>query len=234
MDDVFTRLRKRADGAPTPEENEAQRKESEAKQAERETLIRVGDLARKLGRRYHPDLTSLDSFQVYHKSQEEVLNRLRSIVPSVAEFVKAGRGIIFYGSVGTGKDFLLAAMLYAAVRAGVRVEWVNGLEIFRVFRDAMDDRHGESEREIMDRFRQPALLGLSDPLPPVGETSAWRTETLYRILDARYRDGQPIWATMNVVSPDEADKKLSSPVFDRLRHGAELVKCFWPSFRERP
>ena len=205
----------------------------ERDEAERKARLAVMDLATKLGQRYHPSKTSLEAYEVYHPAQGPVLERLRAIVPTVREFVEQGRGLIFYGAVGTGKDHLLAAMLYAAVRAGVRADWSNGLEVFRVFRDAMGDDRGESEREILDRFARPGLLGLSDPLPPVGESSAWRTETLYRVLDARYRDGKPTWVTMNVKSPAEADAKLTSPVFDRLQHGAEMVKCFWPSFRER-
>lgn len=204
-----------------------------AESADRNRLMRLDSLGRKLGSRYHPARTGLDRFQTYHPAQTPVLDQLRAITPTVREFVTAGRGLIFYGAVGTGKDFLLASMLYAAVQADVRADWSNGLEVFRTFRDAMDDRRGEPERDIIARLVEPEVLGLSDPLPPVGETSAWRTETLYRVLDARYREGRPTWVTINVKSPAEADAKLTSPVFDRLQHGAELVKCFWPSFRER-
>jgi hypothetical protein len=41
------------------------------------------------------------------------------------------------------------------------------------------------------------------------------------------------WVSLNANSPEEADAMLSAAVFDRLREGAELFGCFWPSFRER-
>jgi hypothetical protein len=76
-------------------------------------------------------------------------------------------------------------------------------------------------------------LAISDPIPPVGEPTAWNLGQLYRLLDRRYRDLKQTWVTLNALSIEDADAKLSAPMFDRLREDAELFACFWPSFRER-
>jgi hypothetical protein len=62
----------------------------------------------------------------------------------------------------------------------------------------------------------------------------WSTSQLFRLFDNRYRNLKSTWATINALSIEDADEKLSAPVFDRLRDNAELFPCFWPSFRERP
>ena len=192
------------------------------------------DVIDRIGKRYHPSVVGLDKFRVYHERQRAVLDRLRAFAADMERAVAEGRGLVLYGTVGTGKDHLLASMLYAAIKAGHRCAWINGQDIFAKFRDAMDS--GTSERELVAEFKAPTVLGISDPIPPVldpNKPAAWRTELLYRVLDARYRECKATWVSLNAMSPDDADGKLSAPVFDRLRDNAELVACFWPSYREQ-
>lgn len=206
----------------------------EAREKERDAKQRLAHLAGRLGKRYTPALASLDSFKLYHVKQRDAIATLRGFVADIAGAVKEARGLVLFGTVGTGKDHLLAAMLYAAANAGYGCHWMNGQEIFSKFRDGMDT--GERESSLMASFVTPQVLGISDPIPPVFDPSkpnAWRAELLYRVLDARYRDCKPTWVSLNAKSPEDADSKLSEPVFDRLQHNAEFVPCFWPSFRER-
>jgi DNA replication protein DnaC len=216
----------------TPEQDaeiEASQQKRAAEELQRTLNQRLRAVYDKVGKRYHPSKASLDSYEVYHDRQRATLDRLRAF-PADSD-----RGLVLYGTVGTGKDHLLVAMLYAAVRAGKRADWINGQDIFGRFRDAMDS--GESEGGLIREFVKPDVLGISDPIPPVVDPkkpAAWRTELLYRVLDARYRQCKPTWVTINAKSPEDADGQLSAPVFDRLRDDAELVPCFWPSYRERP
>jgi DNA replication protein DnaC len=189
------------------------------------------DLSTDLGLRYGPARATLDTFRIYHPNQQIVVNDLRSLCKRLGELVKDGAGIVFYGTVGTGKDHLLAAMLYQAVALPVRCRWVNGQELFGAFRDRID-----TGRPDEDQFRdlcEPQVLGISDPKPPVGSPGAWDVGNLYRLLDRRYRAMKSTWVSLNANSPEEADAMLSAAVFDRLREGAELFGCFWPSWRER-
>ena len=186
-------------------------------------------LATRMGRRYSRERSSLDAFRLDHRQQVEAK-------ATVANFIADYRfdlGVVLYGSVGTGKDHLLAALLYAAADGGLTASWVNGQEIYSRFRDAMDSK--VSEESIMRDFSTPDVLGISDPIPPVidpAKPSAWRTELLFRVLESRYRDCKSTWITLNAQSPEDAERKLSEPVFDRLKHDAVLIPCFWPSFRE--
>lgn len=217
-----------------PKPDDARYLEREARDEAKRQEQRIKALSSRLGKRYSPARVSLDTFQVYHADQREALAKLRAFIAAVKTNVDEGKGLVLYGTVGTGKDHLLAAALYAAAGAGVDCSWVNGQEIFSEFRDNMDS--GERESALMNRFVAPQVLGISDPIPPVFDASkpnAWRAELLYRVLDSRYRDCKATWVSINAKSPQDADAKLTEPVFDRIQDKAEFIACFWPSFREQ-
>lgn len=185
-----------------------------------------------LGGRYDFARVQLEHYEVYHDQQTSVLARLNRLTPRLPEIVKAGCGLIFLGTVGTGKDHLLAAMLYlAAGRHELKARWLNGQEFYGTLRDRMDS--GRSEDEFLRRWTEPVILGISDPTPAVGRPSPWNLLQLGRLIDRRYRALRSTWITLNAVSVEEAEEKLTSPVFDRLKEGAEIFTCDWPSYRER-
>lgn len=198
--------------------------------ADRARLFAMSAVARDLGGRYAPERVRLDAFHVYDPKQKPVLERLRALAGRLPEFVATGGGVLFYGLVGTGKDHLLAWLLYQAAGRGLSCRWVNGQEVYGRFRDAMDG--GASEDDLLRHLAEPQVLAVSDPIPPVGSPTAWNVSQLYRLLDRRYRALKSTWVSVNALSADDADAKLSAPVFDRLREGAELFPCFWDSYRK--
>lgn len=194
------------------------------------TYYRLTDaIAAQLGERYWPDRCSLETYQVYNPKQKEILARLRAL--KMKTLVENGRGLIFFGFVGTGKDHLMAALLYHAASLGISAQWMNGQAFYGASRDRMDS--GESERRAFAELLTPEILAISDPVPPAGNLSAWNVSQLYRLIDERYRALKPTWASLNATNEADADKMLSAPVWDRLRENAEMFPCFWQSFRER-
>lgn len=191
----------------------------------------IGALSRDLGERYSPSRATLENFTIYHQAQQAAISSVRAFIDDAPISIANGCGIVLYGPVGTGKDHLLAAAMYVVAASGVWVRWVSGQELYGQIRDSMDT--GRPEDSLLNEWEKPCLLGISDPIPPVGTPSEWNTMQLYRLLDRRYRAKKSTWISVNALSIDDADVKLSAPVFDRIRHGAVLVPCFWPSFRER-
>lgn len=191
-------------------------------------------LAATLGRRYSAEACRLDTFRLHGDKavaavQNVALAQLRAIQADLDPFLADGGGLMFYGGVGSGKDHLLAAMLYAAAARGVECRWVSGQELLGAFYDRMD-----TKRPDEDYFRElvaPQVLGVSDPLPPSGHAGDWDLRTFYRLVDRRYRVRKSTWLTINVATAEEADRCLSQPVFDRLVHDSVLIACLWPSFR---
>jgi DNA replication protein DnaC len=203
-------------------------------------------LAQDLGSRYSEEKVELSNFEIYHDNQRAVLDRLRLF--DFGKLVADGRNLLFFGPVGTGKDHLLAYALYRAARnftptseaaerlggrphAGYFCRFLTCQEFYGKSRDLMDSR--KSEDHFISELATPKILALSDPVPPVGEISPWNVAQLHRLVDRRYRAMKSTWMTVNASGIEDLDSRLSSPVFDRLREGAEILGCEWPSYRER-
>jgi len=191
----------------------------------------IGALKAQLGDRYSPDLVALDKFRVYDPSgrQAAALASMREFIANMEAVLRETRGLVLYGSVGTGKDHLLAAALYHVASAGIPAAWGSGEQIYLRIRDSMDS--GEREEKILDTWLRPVVLGISDPVTPNGALSEWDARVLARLLDCRYRALRPTWLTMN--AKDEADAKaiLTPLIWDRFQEAAEIIHCYWPSFR---
>jgi DNA replication protein DnaC len=222
---------------PTAAELEAERKRLEEEQARHKLQMARQCLEVQLGRRYAPERVRMKDFQIYHAGQKPVLERVEAIAATWPGPLLEGRGLIFLGPCGTGKDRLMANMLYRASRH-VACRWVDGLALFAAFRGAIAER--EAEDSVLRRFTAgdgyglpPQVLAISDPVPPAGSPTDWSIGSLFRVVDGRYRALQSTWMCINAASPDDADERLSAPVFDRLQENADIIRFFWPSFRER-
>lgn len=214
--------------APTADEvRAAQERAAERKTAERERRWRL--LAARLGRRYAE--AKFDSFIADSGPQRLVLEHARDYADKIAINLHEGRSVLLYGPPGTGKDHLATAIMRAAILdAGATVEWCDGADFYGAMRDGIDGR--QSESLLLSRFREPALLAISDPVPPLGAVeSSWQLSMLFRVVDRRYRDQKATLMTLNVATRTEAEQRLSPNIIDRLGHGALALNCNWSSFR---
>jgi DNA replication protein DnaC len=212
-------------------ESAAQRAKEEAARQELRRRKLLAAIAKDLGPRYSPDRATLENFQTDLPKQVAVKNRVLEIVARLPEMISSGQGIIFYGPVGTGKDHLLAALLYSAAGSRFTCKHLDGQDFYGEMRDRMDG--GQKEEEILSHYSRFQVLSISDPVPPANDLSPFRLELLYRLVNRRYRALRPTWMTLNAKSPEQAENYLSSQVWDRLQESAELFHCCWPSFREK-
>ena len=141
-----------------------------------------------------------------------------------------GGGLVLYGRPGTGKDHLMAALMFRAVlQIGWEVEWIDGNELAGRARRLV--QRGSDDWDFVKEFTKPPILAISDLVRPKGDTSDWVTELLQRIIDRRSRDLKSTWATLNVHSGNEAEERLASPIIDRLRNNSLCLRCDWPTHR---
>jgi DNA replication protein DnaC len=185
----------------------------------------------RIGRRYRE--CRLSNFST-HGTAEEVASQ-KAAVASVWEFcetlntqVEAGRNVVLFGPPGTGKDHILAAMLRVAAIAEIDFCWTNGIDLFSQVRDAIDTE--TKERVLIRQWCDPAILAISDPVPPWGPLTQWQASILFQIVDRRYRDCKPVWITGNFA--DDASDRLGAQVVDRLKHDALVISCQWSSWRQ--
>jgi DNA replication protein DnaC len=221
---VVDKLKKRFANEPNNAQREAERRRAEE-------IKRVADLTAKvqadMGPRYSPE--KVERFISYHDNQKPVVEDLKAL--DLGQHINDGRGIIWFGPVGTGKDHMAARLLYRAASLGFLGRWVNGQELFGEFRDKMTME--QTEESILKPLTRPDVLVISDPVPPRGEPSNYNLQQLYRLVDRRYRFERATWVTLNVASADEADARLGPSSFSRLKQRALLLPCFWPDYREK-
>ena len=135
----------------------------------------------------------------------------------------AGRGLWFYGSVGTGKTTL--AMLVSGRRSTPAAAWRSTRCRAcspRSARRSTTDSEG-SYVDLLDRLAAVDLLHVDD----VGaeKTSDWVLEQLYAIVNARYEDERSVVITTNL-ERDALAEQISERTVSRLEEMCELLPLY--------
>jgi DNA replication protein DnaC len=142
-------------------------------------------------------------------------------------FAASPRGTLaFYGSFGTGKTHLLAAIANAVTAVGHVCRFASVVSLF----DAIGERIGQGEdyHDLLRRSIQAPLLLLDDldKLKP----SEFREETLYKILNGRSSAGLPLALSANN-APDELVRWIGGAGCSRLMAGLIPVPMFGSDYR---
>jgi len=186
------------------------------------------EVEKSIGPRYTS--VTLESFEISNETQQTAIDAIWRYVASIGDKTEQGEGLILFGPKGTGKDHLAISCLRKVKELGYTTRAEFGESLFQRFRDSIGT--DASERDLIKVFTTPDVLFLSDPVPASGALSDHQKSVLMRIIDRRYRDLKPTWATLNVTGPDDAESRLGGQIVDRLRDGATVIKCNWESYRK--
>jgi DNA replication protein DnaC len=134
--------------------------------------------------------------------------------------------LALYGSFGTGKTHLLAAIANAVTATGRTCRFASVVSLF----DALQERI-EQKRDYHELVRQAIgtpLLVLDDldKLKP----SEFREETLYKLLNGRSTAGLPLALSANR-APDELVRWIGEASRSRLMAGLIPVPMYGPDYR---
>lgn len=181
-----------------------------------------------VGRRYTD--CKISTYEATSDAQRRSVAEVESFIVQIDKRTSDGNGLILIGPPGTGKDHLAIGCLREAAKAGHTVGWVDGHTLYQKFRDLIGS--DTQEKSAVDEYTRPGVLLISDPVPQVGSVTEHQLTILWRIVDRRYRDQKPTWATLNALDRAEAERRLAPQVVDRLCDGALVVACNWESYRK--
>jgi len=194
---------------------------------------RMSELRKRIGKRYencHFDNFELSPVASVRESQTMVINQLRRYTSQLAQCCTDGSGLGLIGTVGTGKDHLMAASMMVAVGDGHSVEWRDGAALCREFHSVIEGV--TTEHRVLAPLFSCDILAISDLLPPGAALNEFVRSKLLVVIDQRYRDMKPIWWSINETRKKDAESRMSPPIWDRLTDGGLMLSFDWPSHRE--
>lgn len=221
--------------------------EREAKEA-----MAASRLARRLAKSgLHPRMlaASFDNFVCDSDDQRRVLAACRTFADTFDP--QSGGGLWLIGAPGTGKTHLGSSMVQHVIRvkhemAGLfsarqiinmqRASWggAKGGHLAHRSSDPWDVPEGDAfadlrtTSEVVDFMAELPLLVLDEI--GVGFQSNAEQVQLYDVIDMRYQHCRPTVVISNL-PPAELKTVLGDRSYDRLREGAKVLACNWPSAR---
>jgi DNA replication protein DnaC len=134
--------------------------------------------------------------------------------------------LALYGSYGTGKTHLLAAVANAYAETGQACLFASVVSLFDAVGERIEQR--QDYHDLLRRAIQTPLLILDDidKLKP----SEFREETLYKLLNGRCNSGLPLALSSNS-TPDELERWVGKAGRSRLMQGLIPVPMNGPDYR---
>ena len=132
------------------------------------------------------------------------------------DFKRDGKGLLLYGTVGTGKTYYAACIANRLVDEGYRVLMTNFARLSNQIQGMFDGK-----QQFIDSLNRYTLLIIDDL--GAERKSEFMQETVFNIIDARYRSGLPFIITTNLTA-EEIKKPQDvgySRIYDRI-----LERCF--------
>ena len=183
-------------------------KKAEAERKERE---RLEELDRK--RRICFNQPAMRSWNF--ANDDRANPRLSDVMARYAEhfpqFLKEGKGLLLYGSVGTGKSYYAACIANRIIDKGYSAKMTN----FATLTNDLSSM-GEGKNAYIDDLGRYALLIIDDL--GAERRSEYMQEIIFNIIDSRYRSGKPMIITTNLSGEEIRNPENTgyARIYDRL------------------
>ena len=124
-------------------------------------------------------------------SQENAVYAKR-YVEHFSEMVQTGQGLLFWGNVGTGKTFLAGCIANALLEQKIPVLMTSFPKIL----NALGGLYSSERNEYLASLNRYTLLVIDDM--GIERGSQYTIETIYTVIDERYKSGKPFIITTNI------------------------------------
>ena len=147
---------------------------------------------------------------------QSVTRIAKKYVEKFTELKFGGKGILFYGSVGTGKSYIASCIANALIDKGYTVKMTNFAKIIKRMQGKFEGR-----QEYLDSLNKCELLIIDDL--GIERQSEFAQEVVFDVIDSRYKTGLPMIVTTNLLPNDfkAPNNVTKSRIYDRI-----LEKCF--------
>lgn len=159
---------------------------------------------------------TFDSFDIDLFGDKKRMIAIRDVAEKFVEDITKGKdtsGLLFEGTVGSGKTFLAAAVANRLVEMDVDVRFVVVPDFLDEIKDTFRKDSETSERDLMDEVKNAAVLILDD-LGAHNYTD-WSVKVIFDILNYRLNYEKPLIVTTNL-NRQEIEESLGARVYSRL------------------
>ena len=169
----------------------------------------------------------LDRYQVDSDNQK-VYNLAKNYVSRFDEMFQKKQGLLFWGSVGTGKSYTAACIANELLDQMIPVVMTSFVKILQNIQGNPD-----AEERIMAGLNAAKLL-IIDDLGAERNTD-YALEKVYNIIDSRYLSGKPLILTTNMTLREMQDTEdiRYRRIYDRIFEMCFPVRFFGRSWREK-
>lgn len=201
-----------------------------------EELRRISE-TRKLG--FPDDEMATWTFDKDDGANPEIMKIARNYVANFGKMQQRNKGLLLFGSVGTGKTFAACCIANALIDKGYSALVTNFARLANTLQGLREDR-----QDYIDKLNAVNLLVIDD-LAAERQTE-YMQETVFNIIDSRYRSGRPLIITTNLTADelknpaDISRKRIYSRLFEvcipfevkGMDRRAESLKREYGEFRE--
>lgn len=146
--------------------------------------------------------------------QEETSKISKNFVKNFDKLNADGRGLLFFGDVGTGKTFQAACIANGLIDLNLSVRMTT---IARIVNDLQGSLSGRNE--YIDKLCRYELLILDDL--DAERNTEFVNEVIFEVVDGRYQSGKPLIVTTNLtrkemlMAQDKNKKRIYSRILER-------------------
>lgn len=144
-------------------------------------------------------------------------------------FKKEGKGLLLYGTVGTGKTYFSACIANYLIEQGHKVLMTNFARLINI----LQEKQFSDKQAYIDNLNTYKLLIIDDL--GAERNSEYMQEHVFNIIDARYRSGLPMIITTNLTPDELFDAKDigRKRIYDRITERCIAVEVSGESRRRK-
>lgn len=172
---------------------------------------------------------TLENYSAINEGQRKALEFATTYAESFGSDESKGRGAIFCGKPGTGKNHLATAIGMNLMRRGKSVAFITVQRMVRRVKDSWRNDSEESESDVIDLLVWPDLMILDEIGVQFG--TDFEKNLMFDVLNTRYEKRKSTLLLSNLTA-GEVKTFLGERVFDRLKEdNGQCVAFTWESHR---